>query len=401
VSTFDDCPRRPWAIYRARVELRPGRPRAVELAAAPLIGALGVAEVLVPFGSRAGSGSEVGCAIAVVIVAVSTLWCRRRPLVPLGTFGAAWALAAAASGSVFILFYGQLVTVLVLLFMAVRFGEGRVPALGAGLVAGFFLAVDILSSTMRSPGELFFHWTVGVLTAAAGFGLRRLEQRANDSMRLAVEAEVGAAETALRAVVEERTRIARELHDIVAHAVTSMVVQAGAAEQADDDRTFVDGALASIRRTGNEALSEMRRLVTMLRDEGEAPLGPQPRLDALPNLIDSASAHGPRTRLEVAGSARDLPPGLDLTVYRIVQEALTNVRRHAGATECVVRLTYGPGEVRLEVVDDGRGAAAESGRVGHGLVGMRERVGMYGGRLEVGPEPGRGFAVRAVLPVAT
>ncbi len=383
------------------MEARPGRPRAVELVAAPLLGALGAAELLVPFGSRVGSGSEIGCAVALVVVACSVLWCRRRPLVPVVTFGVSWAMAALVTGSIYILFYGQLVTLLVLLFMAVRFGEGRVPALGAGLVAGFFLAVDVLSSTMRSPGELFFHWTLGVLTAAAAVGLRRLEQRAHESMRRAVAAEVGAAETALRAVVEERTRIARELHDIVAHAVTSMVVQAGAAEQADGDRSFVDPALSSIRQTGNEALSEMRRLVTMLRAEGDAPLGPQPRLDALPSLIDSASAHGPRTRLEVAGTARDLPPGLDLTVYRIVQEALTNVRRHAGASECVVRLTYGPGEVRLEVVDDGRGGGAAPARGGHGLVGMQERVGMYGGRLEVGPEPGRGFAVRAVLPVVS
>ena len=311
VSTFDDCPRRPWAHLPCSCADTSRTPRAVELAAAPLLGALGVAELLVPFGSRAGSGSEVGCAIAVVVVAVSTLWCRRQPLVPLVTFGAAWALAAMVSGSVFILFYGQLATVLVLLSWRCASGRDGSPR-SAPAGGGFFLAIDILSSTMRSPGELFFHWTVGVFTAATAFGLRRLEQRAHDSMRRAVEAEVGAAETALRAVVEERTRIARELHDIVAHAVTSMVVQAGAAEQADGDRTFVDGALASIRRTGNEALSEMRRLVTMLRGEGEAPLGPQPRLDALPTLIDSASAHGPRTRLEVAGSARDLPPGLDL-----------------------------------------------------------------------------------------
>jgi signal transduction histidine kinase len=130
-------------------------------------------------------------------------------------------------------------------------------------------------------------------------------------------------------------------------------------------------------------------------------LQPQPRLDALPSLVESSSANGPRTRLEVVGAARQLPAGLDLTVYRIVQEALTNVRRHAGATECVVRLSYEPDEIRLEVVDDGRGAEGPAGAGGHGLLGMRERVGMYGGRLDAGPEPGRGFAVRAVLPVGT
>lgn len=381
------------------MDLFAGRPRAIEQLGAVALGVLGVAEVLVPFGSRAGSGSEPVCAAAVTVVAVSLLWCRRAPQVPVVVFAIAWALALVLTGSIFILFYGHLMTMTLFLFMAVRYGRGRVPWLGVGVVGGFFLGLDVFSEQMRQPGELVFHWTVGVLAGSAAFGLRRLEQRAHESTRRAIEAEVGAAEQALRAVVEERTRIARELHDIVAHAVTSMVVQAGAAEQADGDRAYVDRALATIRQTGNEALTEMRRLVTMLRDEPDAPLDPQPRLEALPTLVDSAAGHGTRTRLEVVGTAHALSPGLDLTVYRIVQEALTNVRRHAGATECVVRLTYGAEDIRLEVVDDGRGVGEPPARGGHGLVGMRERVGMFGGRLEVGPEPGGGFAVRAVLPV--
>jgi len=401
VSTSDDCPRRAPAHYGVEVEISPGRPRLVELLAAALFGILGVAEVLAPFGSRAGSGSEVGSAAAVTLVALSLLWCRRAPWLPAVVFALAWLLALLLSGSIFILFYGQLMPRVLFVFMAVRYDAGRVPWLGVGVVVLFFLGLDVFSDEMREPAELFFHWTVGLLAVSAAFALRRLEQRAEESTRRAIEAEVGAAEAALRAVVEERTRIARELHDIVAHAVTSMVVQAGAAEQADGDRRFVDGALSNIRRTGNQALTEMRRLVTILRDEHDPPLGPQPRLDALPTLVESASVHGPRTRLEVVGPTRDLPPGLDLTVYRVVQEALTNVRRHAGATECVVRLDYGPDAIRLEVVDDGAGGVVDPGRGGHGLVGMRERVGLYGGSLEAGPEPGRGFAVRAVLPVAT
>ena len=376
------------------------RPRAVELLAAPVLGVLGVAEVVVPFTSRAGAGSETACAAAVAVTAVSMLWCRRRPWLPTLVFAASWLLVLAFTGSIFILFYGQLAALLLLLFMSVRYGEGHAPLLGLGVTLGFFLGIDIFSEEMRSPGELFFHWTVGALTASAGFGLRRYEQRAQESTRRAIQAEVGAAEAALRAVVEERTRIARELHDIVAHAVTSMVVQAGAAEQADGDRAFVDGALASIRRTGSDALTEMRRLVTMLREDDDAPLAPQPRLAALPSLVEASAVHGLRTRMEVAGEARELPAGLDLTVYRIVQEALTNVRRHAGASECVVRLHYEPDEIRLEVVDDGEGGPADPVSVGHGLTGMRERVGLYGGRLEAGPEPERGFAVRAALPVA-
>ena len=376
------------------------RPRVVELAATLLIGGVGLAEVLVPFESRVGSGSETTSAVAVAVVAVSLLWCRRRPWLPAVAFAAAWLGALVLSGSMFVLFYGQLLPILIFLFMALRYGREWVPWLGAGTVVVFFLGLDLFSEEMRSPAEIAFHWSVGALTASAALGLRRLEGRAQESTRRAIEAEVGAAEQAMRAVLAERTRIARELHDIVAHAVTSMVVQAGAAEQAGEDREFVSGALASIRSTGNDALAEMRRLVTMLREDDDAPLAPQPRLEALPALIASGSGHGPVTRLEVVGAERELPAGLDVTVYRIVQEALTNVRRHADAGECVVRLEYTPDEVRLEVVDDGRGGQVDPATAGHGLVGMRERVGMYGGRLDVGPEPGRGFAVRAVLPVA-
>ena len=383
------------------MEIRPGRPRVVELVAAPLLGGLGLAELLVPFGSRTGSGSEAACATAMAVVALSLLWCRRRPQVPALVFAVAWLLVVLLTGSMFILFYGQLMVIVLFLFMTVRYGAGRVPWLGVGLVAAFFVGIAVLNPEMRSPAELFFQWTVGGLAAAAAFALRRLEQRAQESTQRAIEAEVGAAEHAMRAVVEERTRIARELHDIVAHAVTSMVVQAGAAEQAGGDRAFVDRALASIRRTGNDALAEMRRLVTMLREEEDAPLTPQPRLEALPELVAASSDQGPRTRLEVVGPERPLPAGLDLTLYRVAQEALTNVRRHAGASECVVRLEYAADAVRLAVVDDGAGGEVDPTGRGHGLLGMRERVGMYGGRLEAGPEPGRGFAVRAELPVAT
>lgn len=133
---------------------RPERPRVVELFAAPLLGVLGLAEVLVPFESRSGSGSEVACASAVAVVAVSLLWCRRRPGLPAVVFAAAWLAVLVLTGSFFVLFYGHLLTLLVFLFMTVRYGEGRVPLLGGGIVAGFFLGLDVFSSQLRSPGEL-------------------------------------------------------------------------------------------------------------------------------------------------------------------------------------------------------------------------------------------------------
>jgi signal transduction histidine kinase len=202
-------------------------------------------------------------------------------------------------------------------------------------------------------------------------------------------------------VLEERTRIARELHDIVAHSVSSMVVQAGAAEEAgDSEPEFVRKALASIRTTGNDALAEMRRLVSMLRLSDDAPLSPQPRLEALPALVETAGLGGPEVQLTVTGAVRPLPAGLDLAVYRIIQEALTNVRRHARATHCDVCLTYADDAIRVAVVDDGQGGPVDPATAGHGLLGMHERAVLYGGELAAGPEPGGGFAVRAELPVA-
>jgi signal transduction histidine kinase len=369
----------------------------VELALATLVLILGVAEALVPFESRQGIGNAATTVTAVGASAAALLWARRQPLVSVLAMPLAWGVAALVAAP-YVLFYGAFVPLQIAVFMGARFSRGRGPLL-TGLVAVVsLLAVDLLVPSMRVPNELIFHWIVTALVWSAGFGLRTLEERAHESTQRAIVAEVNASEQAMQAVVEERTRIARELHDIVGHAVSSMVVQAGAAEQADDDRDFVDQALANIRQTGNDALVEMRRLVSMLRTADDAPFAPQPGLDSLPSLVSAAG--GPDVRLGVSGEVRSLPSGLDLTVYRIVQEALTNVRRHSAATRCEVTLADEPECLRVAVVDDGKGGAVPENTGGHGLVGMRERAALYGGEVVVGPEPAGGFAVRATLPVA-
>jgi signal transduction histidine kinase len=335
----------------------------------------------------------------VVGVAAGLLWCRRQPLVPVLAFPVVWGLIALLAPT-YVLFYGQMVPLEIGVFMAARFGTGRTPAYGALTAAVCLLSLDLLVPLMQDPGEISFHWVVTALVWSAGFGLRTFERRAHESMRRAVDAEVAAAEQAMVAVLDERSRIARELHDIVAHSVSSMVVQAGAAEAGAEDADYVRQAAASIRSTGNDALAEMRRLVSMLRVSDDAPMLPQPRLDALPALVTRTTAEGTPTTLTVSGTTRPLPTGLDLAVYRIVQEALTNVRRHSGATRCEVRLHYGGDALGVEVVDDGCGAGSSGATPGHGLVGMRERAGLYGGELTAQPQPGGGFAVRATLPVA-
>jgi signal transduction histidine kinase len=377
---------------------RIGRPRRVEVVLALLCAGLGAAEVLVPFASRQGSGSEPLATVGVLCVAAGLLASRRRPLLSLLVVPLIWGPMALIG--TFVLFYGQFVPLSMATFMVARFGAGRRPLVGAAVVAGCLLTIDLFVPTMQAPSEIFFHWTVTALVWSAGFGLRTMAQRAHESTHRAIAAEINAAEQAMQAVVDERTRIARELHDIVAHAVSSMVVQAGATEAGADDPGYVRQSLASIRATGNEALGEMRRLVSMLRVSDDVPLTPQPRLEALPALVERTSAEGPRTTLSVTGEPRPLPAGLDLAVFRIVQEALTNVRRHAAARRCEVSLDYGEDCVRVSVVDDGRGTSGNGSSGGHGLVGMRERVGLYGGDLVAGPGAGGGFEVRAMLPVA-
>jgi signal transduction histidine kinase len=205
---------------------------------------------------------------------------------------------------------------------------------------------------------------------------------------------------AREAVVEERGRIARELHDAIAHNVSMMVVQAGA------ERRVLDGAngstrevLATIEEIGRGALTEMRRLVGMLRSDAADPLAPQPGLGDLATLATQVREAGLPVGLHVDGEPRELPVGIELSAYRIVQEALTNALKHAGEARAAVHVRYGPDWLELEIVDDGVGAPAPVGGGGHGLVGMRERVALYGGRLDAGRRAGGGFGVRVLLPI--
>jgi signal transduction histidine kinase len=202
------------------------------------------------------------------------------------------------------------------------------------------------------------------------------------------------------AVADERARLARELHDIVGHSVSVMTVQASAVRRLlRDDQVREREALLVVEQTGREALAEMRRLVGVLRRPEEAPaLAPQPGLEHVAKLVEQAREAGLLTDLRVEGDAVELPPGIDLTAYRLVQEGLTNALRHARATRAEVLVRYDNGQVELVVRDDGRGGVSGTGG-GHGLVGMRERVAICGGELHAGPRPDGGYELRASLPV--
>jgi signal transduction histidine kinase len=202
------------------------------------------------------------------------------------------------------------------------------------------------------------------------------------------------------AVIDERARIARELHDVIAHHVSMMVVQAGAERRmlnAENESTRE--VLTTIERIGRGALTEMRRLVGMLRGTDDDALAPQPGIGDLATLVAQMRAAGLDVQLRMEGENRDIPVGIDLSAYRIVQEGLTNALKHAGHAHTAVRVRYGVDSLEIEIVDDGDPGAVEVDRGGHGLVGMRERVALYGGTLDVGRRPAGGFAVRVLLPI--
>jgi signal transduction histidine kinase len=202
------------------------------------------------------------------------------------------------------------------------------------------------------------------------------------------------------AVAEERARIARELHDIVAHAVSVMVLQIGAVRhKLSDDLAEDRDALRGVEQAGRTALAEMRHLLAAMRPDGDGvELGPQPGLDRLDALLDDVGRAGLPVRLHVEGEAFSLPRALDLSAYRIVQEGLTNSLKHARASHADVTLRYRPDELEVEVLDDGTGSARTDG-LGHGLVGIRERVTIYGGEMSVGSPPRGGFVLNARLPL--
>jgi signal transduction histidine kinase len=248
----------------------------------------------------------------------------------------------------------------------------------------FALALAVAS--FAQIGEVFGEWIGAFMAVIAPAAVGRLVRRER-------------ARTQRIAVAEERARIARELHDVVAHGISVIAVQADAAEAAlrvDPERAAEP--LRTIRGSATDALAEMRRMLGLLRaaDEGSEH-EPQPGLAQLPALLEHARAAGVPVEVALDGEPQTLPPSLDLTAYRIVQEALTNVRKHAPGARTVVSVAWGTADLRLAVRDDGPGPNGHEG--GHGLIGMRERARVHGGRVHAGPAPGGGFEVVAALPL--
>jgi signal transduction histidine kinase len=271
-------------------------------------------------------------------------------------------------------------------------------------IAGLFVAeaLGILANIRFGQYLGDFIW-VGAFIAVSwttGFVLSRRAEYAKEMAERARRLEQEQRDASERAVTEERQRIARELHDVIAHSVSVMTVQTGAVRRLlRPDQEKERQALETVEETGRQALTEMRRLVGLLREQGAMPeFSPQPGMATIDSLLDGVRAAGLPVELEVAGEPRDLPPGVDLAAYRVVQEALTNALKYAGPAHAWVAVSWTDGQLELEISNDGRGDGDGNGG-GHGLTGMRERVSLYGGDIESGPRDGGGYVVRARLPL--
>jgi signal transduction histidine kinase len=268
-------------------------------------------------------------------------------------------------------------------------------------VAEGILAVVVYNDPRSGVGNFIVGSIIFTIVWTIAFGVGRKSVEADEAKGRAARAEREREERARSAVTEERARIARELHDVVGHSVSVMTVQASAVRRLlRPEQQREREALLIVEQTGREALAEMRRMVGVLRRPEEAPaLAPQPSLEHLGKLVEQAREAGLPVDLRVEGEPLPLPAGLDLTAYRLVQEGLTNALKHARAERAQVLVRYSDGDIEVTISDDGRGAGSGDGS-GHGLVGMRERVAVYGGELEAGPRPEGGYRLRARLPLA-
>jgi signal transduction histidine kinase len=285
---------------------------------------------------------------------------------------------------------GMIIIALVAIYSAGAHARGR-SLLAATLLVIATTVVTVIhdGSSLNVSGFLFFSfWICGPFLVGFVIRIRRERERLLASER---------DEKARAAVAEERTRIARELHDVVAHAISVIVLQARGARHAEGSER--DDALDAIEATGETALTEMRRLLHMLRaDDEDVLLAPQPSLAQLEQLAAQVRDAGLPVELHIHGEPRELPPGVDVSAYRIVQEALTNALKHAGTAQARVAVTFGQDALELVIADTGAGTT-NGGGSGHGLLGMRERVAAFGGELASGPAPEGGYAVKARLPL--
>ena len=369
-------------------------PRALDIALATVLG-LG-AQGMVWQGEVAGN--QIALSVLFLLVGWPLIVRRRYPLVPIACLMAAGSVQALATGAAA---EGAALnlTGLVAIYSVAAWGSRRIAVAGLVIAVVGGVIVSVEDPQMRTGEQLgwgFFFYVIWIAAWIAGLAVK-----AQRGARIAEQHAAAAEHRHTETVAAERARIARELHDVIAHNVSVMILQAVAAQgvlDAQPDR--VRDPLSRIEESGREALDELRRLVGVMRDiDGVRDLEPQPGLADLDALADTVRSAGMPVELETEGLEATLPRALDLSAYRIVQEALTNTLKHAGSATAKVTVRRSAHALEIEVVDDGSGRVAPTNGGGHGLVGMRERAALYNGSVETGARPGGGFRVHAVLPL--
>jgi signal transduction histidine kinase len=369
-----------------------------DLAFALLLCAIGFVEVLDSPDLKASTGWNL---VAVATMTIPLAWRRRWPLVV-----TAFCMAMGTVQGLFFASVDQVATIMMVLIVLAYTCGAHLTRVAAYLsLPLLFLGISgvNLGAETASTSDYVFPSVVALIAWLAGRAIRARTLLTEELHEAAIRAEEAHESEAQRAMAEERRRIAREMHDVVAHSVSVMVVQAGGARRIlDRDPDRAARAAAQIEYTGRAALVEMRRLLGLLHaGEGDSGvLAPQPSLAELDALVERSRAAGLPVEVRVIGDRRSLPAGIDLAAYRIVQEALTNTLKHAGESPTEVNLRWGEDDLEIEILDGGRVGPPRNGAGGgHGIVGMGERVRLYGGELETGRRPGGGFRVRARLPL--
>jgi signal transduction histidine kinase len=336
---------------------------------------------------------------AILVLFIPLLGRRRYPF---AAPAAVWIVATAASfvdGRLVVFPSAVFVAGLAAAFLLGNLSDGFQARVGLVIVLTAAAAVTY-NDPSRSAGEFIFLPVLCAIVWTAGLALRSRAEEADAAEVRAERAERDRETLARIAVAEERTRIARELHDIVAHSMSVMVLHVGAVRHGLPPELAGDKeALEDVERTGRAALTEMRRLLgAMRRESDDVDLAPQPGLAALEPLLEEVRKTGLGVELEVEGEPASVPRALDLSAYRIIQEGLTNVLKHADATRADVKIVHARRELRIEIRDDGRGSGTADGR-GYGLAGVGERVKIYGGEMNAHALNGGGFLLSARLPL--
>jgi signal transduction histidine kinase len=370
----------------------------LRLAVAPWVGDLALAlalSLLALLSALGRPGSQLAIQAAVPLVLV---WRRRAPLLAAGVMSAVLIPHDLLMGDEVTL--AGVATLLIVMYSLAAYEQSVARALVGGLVLGVAANTDLIVNGLSHddfwPFRFVFlagAWLVGRVVRHQR---RQVGELTHQAVRLARDRE----ERAAAAVAQERARLARELHDVVAHSVSVMVVQAGAAEQVlAGDPERARAPLQSIQTTGRQTVVELRRLLGILREgDHELTTAPQPSLGQLDGLLADARNAGVAVSATVEGTPRPLPPSIDLSAYRIVQEGLTNVIKHAAHANAQVRVRYLDHALELQVTDDGPGSPAGESS-GHGLLGVRERVALFGGSFQAGNRAEGGFGLRVLLPL--